>query len=163
MYFCKSCSLMMIFPMLNDTLQVETQVVSLYWSSKYWLIKTAHFSANKKVVTGVTAKMYIKKILPQYSLAAILVAKLYWGCVKLYWVYVLACKNHSQIIPVVYFGYDFCGQTIPGVCFGYNFRMPQHTPGIVVHGGICLPVTPALYAAKMGSLRQQRDFPVTSD
>ena len=28
-----------------------------------------------------------------------------------------------------------------GVKFGYDFRMPKDTPGILVRGGICLPVT----------------------
>ena len=38
--------------------------------------------------------------------------------------------------------YNFYSEIILGVCFGYDSRMPKHTPGIFVRGGICLPVTP---------------------
>ena len=42
----------------------------------------------------------------------------------------------------VQFGYDFWNETVLGVCFGYKFHVPKHTPGIFVHSGIYLPVTP---------------------
>ena len=76
-------------------------------------------------VTGVTVKMYIKIILPQYSLAPI--------CLH---------QNIMKLYGGIQFDYNFRSKIVLGVCFACDFRTPKHTPDIFVRGLICLPVTP---------------------
>ena len=56
--------------------------------------------------------------------------------------YGLTYINHSQNIPRYGLAYLNHSQTIPGIQFDYDLRTPNHTPGILWGGGICLSVTP---------------------